>query len=143
MKAQLKADVALRTFEFHNELHFATEIAGFPDYFVTTSGFVITTKGQDPALLVNRNINGYMYVRLSNGDTFREQRVHRLVAKAFYEEPSSDRMGGIRNEVNHIDGDPMNNKVSNLEWCSSQENTAHVWGVLRSNDFMEYRYGEA
>lgn len=46
--------------------------------------------------------------------------VHRLVAASF-----------IPNEsclpfVNHIDGDPSNNCVENLEWCTAKQNTLHA-----------------
>jgi len=48
--------------------------------------------------------------------------VHRLVAFAFLGEPPID-----KNEVNHKDGNPLNNNVENLEWCSRGENQLHAY----------------
>lgn len=46
---------------------------------------------------------------------------HRLVAKAFVEGETQE-----RGQVNHIDGNKMNNVVSNLEWVSCLENKRHA-----------------
>lgn len=46
--------------------------------------------------------------------------VHRLVAKLFIPNPN-----GLR-EINHKDGNKLNNKVSNLEWVTTQENQLHA-----------------
>lgn len=47
-------------------------------------------------------------------------KVHRLVAKAFI--PKEDG----RNIINHKDGNPLNNSVNNLEWCTQKENMDHA-----------------
>ena len=46
--------------------------------------------------------------------------VHELVAKAFIENPK-----GLK-EINHIDGNKLNNAVDNLEWCTHKENMQHA-----------------
>ena len=47
--------------------------------------------------------------------------VHRLVAFAFI-----PRIEG-KDCINHIDGNPKNNNVSNLEWCNYKENINHAF----------------
>ena len=48
-------------------------------------------------------------------------KVHRLVAITFVENPNSF------TEVNHKDGNKLNNTVNNLEWCTRSQNVKHSY----------------
>ncbi len=46
--------------------------------------------------------------------------VHQIVARTFHGPPLEG-----QTQVNHKDGDPRNNAISNLEWCTQSENIRH------------------
>lgn len=66
----------------------------------------------------------YLRVTFSQNNVQKRFQVHRLVAKYFIKNPENKPC------VNHIDGNGMNNNVSNLEWCTHSENERHSYNVL-------------
>jgi hypothetical protein len=62
--------------------------------------------------------------------------IHRLVAIHFIGLPPID-----RNQVNHKDGNKLNNRVDNLEWVNQQENMNHAkkLGLIASGDRSGHR----
>ena len=62
----------------------------------------------------------YYAVMLWLGNKSKCAKVHRLVAEAFI--PNPDNLPCI----NHKDGNKLNNQVTNLEWCTYQENMQHA-----------------
>ena len=59
-------------------------------------------------------------VKLKKNGKGKEFKVHRLVAKAFIPNPKNYKV------INHKDGNPLNNKVNNLEWCTQKMNIKHA-----------------
>ena len=67
--------------------------------------------------------NGYVYVQLWNNATYKNIRLHKLVAENFIENKEG------KEQINHIDGNKKNNKVNNLEWCTCKENIQHAYKI--------------
>lgn len=63
---------------------------------------------------------GYYRVALYKDGIRKYYKVHRLVAEAFILNPNN------KEQVNHIDGNKLNNNVNNLEWNTRIENMNHA-----------------
>lgn len=71
---------------------------------------------------------GYLSVNLCKNNLVKKRVVHRLVAEAFIDNPEN------KPEINHISGNKLDNSISNLEWCTREENIQHSWDEgLREN----------
>lgn len=86
-------------------------------------------KTKKPKILKNRPSANYYTVSLSHKCNKKTYAVHRLVAEAFLVKPEG------ATEVNHLDGNKLNNNVENLEWVTQKQNRDHAMRVLNRNPF--------
>lgn len=87
-------------------------------YLISNLGRVISfNSGSEMAQYVHRN--GYASVKLSKNGVHKTHLIHRLVATAFVSNPD-DLL-----EVNHKDGNKLNNRADNLEWVTRSQNMRH------------------
>lgn len=88
-------------------------------YFISTHGRLKNKKGYIQTGWSNDKYN-HRKVRLYFNGSKKDYYLHRLVANAF--------IPNIENKpsINHIDSNPLNNNVENLEWCTQQENMHHA-----------------
>jgi len=70
---------------------------------------------------------GYSYVVLFKKAKRKTNRISRLVAQAFIDNPENKLF------VNHLDGNKHNNCVKNLEWCTQSENEKHAHKIGLKN----------
>lgn len=75
------------------------------------------------------SIYGYKFVDLNMDNKKKKVSVHRLVATHFLP------------RVNHIDGNKLNNRVDNLEWCNGDYNMKHAvkTGLIVSGEKNKHR----
>ena len=83
-------------------------------FVVNEQGVIKNTKTNN--ILKGTIKDGYRYYDLRFNHKKRSKSGHRLVAEAFIPNPNS------YNCVHHKDGNRLNNKVDNLEWCSFSYN---------------------
>lgn len=95
-------------------------------YTISESGDVMNSNRKKP---VKAKIDRYGYLRLGIHNGFGKRKwftIHRLVALTYIPNPNNLPC------VNHIDGNKLNNHVSNLEWISVLENVRHSWRIGKS-----------
>lgn len=92
-------------------------LEGFPGYKIHRSG-VVFSDARNKFLKNSLTDDGYVIIRLRK----KKLRINRLVAIYFVPNPDPEN----KKEVNHIDGDKLNNNDWNLEWHTRKENAAHA-----------------
>ena len=93
-------------------------IEEFPGYLVDENGIVYGKRSGKP-LSQMVNSGGRIRVSLNKNGKQYKRAVSRLVAVAFIPNPEN------KPQVDHIDGNRSNNNVSNLRWCTNEENQAY------------------
>ena len=93
------------------------------DNVVYSNGTIWSRKRKGLILRQQNSNKGYKLVSLYKEGVGCSHFVHRLVAIEFLPNPYD------LPQVNHKDGDKNNNAVSNLEWCTCDENIEHAFKI--------------
>jgi len=108
-------------------------VVGYENFYeVSNTGCVRSKKrnGTNGIILSpTTDKDGYKIVGIKTPTEYKKKKIHRLVAQAFITNIQN------KSQINHIDNNRSNNNVSNLEWCTSKENTHHakIQGRLKGN----------
>jgi hypothetical protein len=97
------------------------------DYLVSDEGYVLGKSGKK--LKPSINPRGYQIINISDNGHVKGLSVHTAVMMTFNPDGKLDESY----QVNHIDGNKLNNNIENLEWVTPKENMRHSVDVLGNN----------
>lgn len=115
-------EIKIKMIPGYDNKYAVTDTGDVISYSVNKHGGYMTKSLAGNVTLLN---NLYYTVGLWDKENkkMKRLRIHRLVCEAFIPNPEN------KPEVNHIDGDKLNNNVSNLEWVTSEENNKHALAI--------------
>lgn len=117
--------------EFFRSNEIWSEIDGYEGLYKISNYGNIRNSSNEP-IRYYITPKGYCRTQLSNMGVQKNYMVHRLVAKAFIENPQNKPF------VNHKDGHKTNNRVGNLEWVTSSENLIHAYDTNLAHGSVKY-----
>jgi hypothetical protein len=95
------------------------QLKQLPGFEISIAGIIrnITTKAIKSQYVSG---TGYYMISVSKNNKTKPYRVHRLLANTYIPNPKN------LPEINHKDGNKLNNDIRNLEWCTHAENMSHA-----------------
>nr|WP_322625664.1 NUMOD4 domain-containing protein [uncultured Flavobacterium sp.] len=108
------------------------EIIGFENQYLISNTGSVKSLGNNASrktktLKGGITKGGYLFFNLVRDKKSKKIYAHRLVAVHFLENPKN------LPQVNHIDNNPLNNKIGNLQWVTSKQNIEHGFKKGRIN----------
>lgn len=116
-----------------------TEVTGWKPVKEFEEYYLISPVGKVYSIRRNKVLSsfvsaGYEQIELNVGGHVYKKLIHRLVAESYIPNPNNLPC------VNHLDGNKLNNDISNLEWCTYSENMVHAseHGLLHTIGEKQY-----
>lgn len=95
------------------------DVPGYENIYEVSNLGDVKNKRTNKLLSLTPDKDGYLRLGLSKNRIRKTYSVHRLVAQAFLENPNE------LPAINHKDENKTNNRVDNLEWCTSEYNNQY------------------
>lgn len=114
-----------KSFENYKDKPYKT-IYDLPEHIIFEDGSIYN---------INKNIGGNRFIVGSKSEGYnylctkdKTYKIHRIVCMAFKPIEGKNTYDDYKDlQVNHIDGDKLNNSVDNLEWVTQSENMNHAY----------------
>lgn len=100
--------------------YFIKDIPGWEGFYACDTKGQIYSYRTNKFLSPSKNKRGYLHVTFTKDGKRYDYRVQRLIAMTFLDNPEN------KEQVNHIDGNKLNNCLENLEWVTPEENIQHA-----------------
>lgn len=119
----------INNYEGYYEISNYGNVRSLDRNYIDSIGRNVFKKGREQKKYIRRN---YFAVWLNKDNKSTPFSVHRLVAIHFLKNHF------LHPFINHKDGNKLNNKYFNLEWCTAKENTNHAI----KNNLITFKSGE-
>ena len=97
------------------------EIEEYENYMISSLGNVWNKKYNRYLKPAKNSITGYYVINLYENNIRKMFSIHRLVASHFIPNPEG------KQEVDHINREPSDNRISNLRWATTRENNLNKY----------------
>jgi predicted transcriptional regulator len=98
-------------------------------YYVTKHGEII---GKKKTLKPTITPYGYFSVCLYYERKYKTFLVHRMIGECYLQNTDN------KPEINHLDGNKLNNELSNLEWSTKKQNIEHFYKKISKRKHGEH-----
>ena len=109
-------------------------------YLCSNYGRVVVTKNhikkvrKMKLMILRVNNNGYNFLHFYKDNKRKHMYIHRLVATLFIPNPNN------YPDIDHIDCNPLNNRVDNLRWCTPKMNSNNPITLKRNSDAQKGKH---
>jgi len=129
----------LLSFGAFNMVEVWKQIKDYTNYEVSNFGRVKSNNlnKHKNSIILKQHIKttGYYFVVVCKEGIRKHFMIHRLLSFSFIPNPENKKY------INHINGNRLDNSLSNLEWCTSSENNKHAYSKNGKKPYWKGKYG--